>query len=54
VLDILCRHAAGDRLYIPERAGPVVVGPTDTAADVQRRYGVPRRTAYSWVQRYRR
>jgi hypothetical protein len=49
----LCREAAGESLYIPRRCVAPVILPTDTAASLQARYGVPRRTAYNWVNRWK-
>ena len=50
---ILCREAAGESVYIPSRADPPEILPTDTPRRVAERYGVPRSTAHNWVNRWR-
>jgi len=54
VADIIRREWGGQRIYIPSRAPRPKILPTDTPKTIQRRYGVPRSTAHSWVQRWRR
>jgi hypothetical protein len=53
VAAVICRCAAGETLYIPERPGPPEILPTDTPRRVAERYGVSRRTASNWVNRWR-
>ena len=50
---ILCREAAGESVYIPARAEPPEILPTDTPKRVQERYSVARSTAHNWVSRWR-
>ena len=50
----ICRQAAGEYVYIPAKHGAPEILPTDTPRSVQRRYGVSRSTAYSWVKRWRK
>ncbi len=44
--------AGGETIYVPSRDHPVV-GPTDTPKSLMRRYRISRRTAYSWLQKWR-
>ena len=51
----ICRRAARERLYIPDKhEPPPVIAPNDTPAVVARRHGIARSTAYNWVNRWRR
>lgn len=50
---IICRQAAGESVYIPSRSSEPEILPTDTPARIAERYGVPKRTAYNWVNRWR-
>jgi hypothetical protein len=49
----LRREAAGEDVAIPRRDTAPVILPGDTPKSVQTRYGVSRRTAYRWVDRWR-
>jgi hypothetical protein len=53
VAAVICRCAAGESVYIPERPGPPEILPTDTPRRVAERYGVHRETARNWVNRWR-
>ena len=51
----IVKAAGGETIYVPSRwqAAPPVILPTDTPRRVQERYQVSRRTAYSWMARWR-
>jgi len=49
----LIREAGGENLYIPRRPPPVEVKQTDTPKTLQAQ-GVSRRTAYRWVNSWKR
>jgi hypothetical protein len=51
---IICREASGESVYIPARAEPPTIQPTDTPKTVASRYSVHRETARNWVNRWRR
>lgn len=53
-VEAICREAAGETLYIPQRIGQPDIQSTDTPKTVAKRYGVSRRTAYTWVKKWRR
>lgn len=53
VCQIICRQAPGESIYIPSRDGPPEILPTDTPQRIVERYGVTKRTAYNWVNRWR-
>jgi hypothetical protein len=52
---VIAAEWGGERVYVPRRAvqRPEIQA-TDTPQMIQRRHGVARSTAYSWVQRWRR
>jgi len=52
VCEVLAEHYGGERVYIPRRCTSIEVKPTDTPQTLIAR-GVPRRTAYNWVTRWR-
>lgn len=54
VSEAICRSAAGERIYIPERPGPPIIAAGASPADVARQFGVHRNTASSWVRRFSR
>lgn len=49
----ISREAAGESLYIPRRASPPEVLPTDTPRRLAAREGVSLSTAYVWLHRKR-
>lgn len=53
-LAAMTKLCSGETIYIPRRAGAPEIGPEDTPATVQHRFGVSRATAYNWVSAYRR
>lgn len=54
VVTVIAAEWGGERVYVPRRAARPEVSATDTPQTIQRRHGVARSTAYSWVQRWRR
>jgi transposase len=54
VVAIVSAEWGGCRVYIPQRPAAPKILPTDTPTTVRARYGVPRSTAYAWVNRWRR
>lgn len=51
----IVKAAGGETIYVPSRwhADPPVILPSDTPKRVQERYQIGRRTAYSWMARWR-
>jgi hypothetical protein len=54
VAEAICRDAAGERIYIPERPGPPIIAAGASPVEVARQFGVHRNTASAWVRRYSR
>jgi hypothetical protein len=54
VLSSVRRECPGESIHVPQRPARPEILPEDTPQTVQARYGVPRRTAYRWVTRWRR
>lgn len=53
-LDALCKQAGGETLYIPRSPARPEVRATDTVQTVASRHRVSVRTAYRWMDRWRK
>lgn len=49
----ICRRAAGESIYVPQRPGTPLIAAHETPAQVAKRFRVSRMTAYRWVERWR-
>ena len=50
----IVQAAGGETIYIPARHEPPQITAKDTPATLMRRYRISRRTAYSWLQKWRK
>lgn len=55
VVSLIASEWGGERVYVPRRAHRrLEIAPSDTPQTIARKHGVARRTAYRWVNGWKR